>query len=102
MRIDKFLQSSGLIKRRVLANEACKRGLILVNGVKAKPTRELTGNEKIEILLPHRETEILLLKNCEMKSIPKFRRDEFFRIIRDEIKEHEPEDLFALPEEQSE
>ena len=32
MRLDKFLKVSRLIKRRTLANEACDRGLVSVNG----------------------------------------------------------------------
>ena len=32
MRLDKYLKVSRLIKRRTLANEACDRGLISVNG----------------------------------------------------------------------
>ena len=36
MRLDKYLKVSRLIKRRTLANEACDRGFIRVNG---KPQR---------------------------------------------------------------
>ena len=32
MRLDKYLKVSRLIKRRTLANEACDRGLVSVNG----------------------------------------------------------------------
>ncbi|MBF0545198.1 MAG: hypothetical protein HQM08_12240 [Candidatus Riflebacteria bacterium] len=97
MRIDKFLQVAGLIKRRVLANEACKRGLVLVDGIPVKPTREIKAGETIEIKLPHRETEVKLIKDLGMKTLPKARRPEFLEIIRDEIKDQEPEDLFSLP-----
>ena len=36
MRLDKYLKVSRLIKRRTIANEACDKGAVLVNG---KPQR---------------------------------------------------------------
>ena len=41
MRLDVFLKTSRLIKRRTLAKEYCDEGWVLVAGVPAKPGREL-------------------------------------------------------------
>mgnify|MGYP002407514838 CR=1 FL=1 len=41
MRLDKFLKISRIIKRRTLANEACSRGRVQVNGKVAKPANEV-------------------------------------------------------------
>jgi ribosomal 50S subunit-recycling heat shock protein len=41
MRLDKYLQVTGLIKRRVQASEACRLGLVKVNNTVAKATREM-------------------------------------------------------------
>ena len=55
MRLDKYLQVTGLIKRRTLSNEACKLGLVSVNNVKAKPTKEIAVGDIIDIKLAKRE-----------------------------------------------
>ena len=49
MRIDKFLKISRLIKRRTAANEACTRGLILINEKAAKPGSTIKEGDIIEI-----------------------------------------------------
>lgn len=37
MRIDKYLKISRLIKRRTVAQNACKEGRVSINGERAKP-----------------------------------------------------------------
>ncbi|MDI6772981.1 MAG: S4 domain-containing protein, partial [bacterium] len=37
MRLDKFLQSSRLVKRRAMANRLCDAGRVTLNGRRAKP-----------------------------------------------------------------
>jgi len=51
MRLDKFLKVSRLIKRRTLANEACAKGKVFVNGKPAKPGHEIKENDIIEITI---------------------------------------------------
>ena len=41
MRLDKFLKVSRLIKRRTVANKVSEQGRIYVNGVIAKPAKQL-------------------------------------------------------------
>ncbi|HOY66982.1 MAG TPA: S4 domain-containing protein [Candidatus Ozemobacteraceae bacterium] len=83
MRLDKFLQATGLIKRRVLANEACKRGLISINGQPAKPTREIAAGDLVRLDLPRRELEVRILKLLTQPTMPRARRDEFLETVRD-------------------
>ncbi|HOQ67684.1 MAG TPA: RNA-binding S4 domain-containing protein [Candidatus Atribacteria bacterium] len=52
MRLDKFLKSSSLIKRRSLAQAACKGGMVLVNGKVAKPGTELKLGDEITVFTP--------------------------------------------------
>lgn len=49
MRIDKYLKVSRLIKRRTLANEACERGRVKINGKIAKPGTDIRVGDIIEI-----------------------------------------------------
>ena len=59
MRLDLFLKSSRLILRRTIAQEFCDAGLVLVNGVKAKSSRDVRMNDEIEI---KRSTKILKVR----------------------------------------
>ncbi len=90
MRLDKYLQVTGLIKRRALANEACKLGLIQVNRVVAKPTREIAVNDIIDIKLARREMTVKVLQLIQGNSLKKAVRNDYFSVLRDV--ERRPED----------
>src|ERR1700761_3192673 len=49
MRIDKWLWTSRLFKTRGLAAEAVKGGRVHVNGVAAKPSREVAPGDELQI-----------------------------------------------------
>ena len=49
MRLDKFLKSSRIIKRRSVANEACDAGRVVLNGKTAKAGAEVKVGDVIEI-----------------------------------------------------
>lgn len=49
MRLDKFLKTSRLIKRRTIANEACDAGRVLINGKVAKASASVKEGDKIDI-----------------------------------------------------
>ena len=49
MRIDKFLKVSRVIKRRTLAQEACDRDKVTINGKVAKPGSTVKEGDVIEI-----------------------------------------------------
>lgn len=50
MRIDKFLKTSRLLKRRTVANEAVKSGRVMVNGREVKPAYSLKEGDIVELL----------------------------------------------------
>ncbi|WP_292662569.1 S4 domain-containing protein, partial [Nitratifractor sp.] len=41
MRIDKWLSSVNVVKRRTIAQDMVKSGVVFINGVKAKPSKEV-------------------------------------------------------------
>ncbi len=49
MRLDKYLKTSRIIKRRTVACEACDGGRVLVNGTEAKPAKTVKEGDIIEI-----------------------------------------------------
>ncbi|QCX33753.1 RNA-binding S4 domain-containing protein [Caloramator sp. E03] len=49
MRLDKFLKTSRIIKRRTVAKEVCDTGKVFVNGKVAKPGTDVKIGDIIEI-----------------------------------------------------
>ena len=61
MRLDKYLKTSRIIKRRTVANEACDAGRIIVNGKAARASYEVKENDIIEINLGSRPVKVKVL-----------------------------------------
>ena len=49
MRIDKFLKVSRILKRRTLAQEACDKGKVTVNGRDVKPGHQIKVGDIVKI-----------------------------------------------------
>ncbi|MCX7796639.1 MAG: S4 domain-containing protein [bacterium] len=79
MRLDVFLKTSGLIKRRTVANELCDRGLVLVNGTKGKAGRIIKEGDIIDLKIGKYSYKLEVLSIPERK-INKL-GEENFRII---------------------
>jgi len=65
MRIDKFLKVSRIIKRRTLANEACDKERVTINGRVAKPGSEVKVGDIVEIRFGEKITRLKVLKVTE-------------------------------------
>jgi ribosome-associated heat shock protein Hsp15 len=68
VRIDKFLWAVRLFKTRNAAAEACNAGKVKIRDVNAKPSREITINDEIHLVL-----ETGLRKNIVVKTLTKNR-----------------------------
>lgn len=84
MRLDLFLKSSRLIIRRPLAKEFCQKGLVRVNGRKAKSSQEVRAGDEIEIRRHTRVTRVRVREVPETKQVSKQRAAELYEIISDE------------------
>ncbi len=51
MRLDKYLKTARLIKRRTVANEACDAGRVLVNNKAARASYDVKVGDVIEIAI---------------------------------------------------
>ena len=61
MRLDKYLKSSRLIKRRTVANEACDAGRVLVNDKVAKASVNVKTGDVIEIQFGSKSVKVEVL-----------------------------------------
>lgn len=86
MRLDQFLSMSRLLKRRTQAKLACDKGLIYVDGIKAKPGKEIKMGQKIIIDFTDRKIELEVLK-LPLKNLRREEAKELYRIISEEKKE---------------
>jgi ribosomal 50S subunit-recycling heat shock protein len=85
LRLDQFLSESRLIKRRTQAKLACDKGLIFLDGVKAKPGKEVKPGQRLVLNLTSKKTEVEILQ-LPAKNLRKEEAIKLYRIIREEIK----------------
>ncbi len=82
MRLDLFLKSSRLVKRRAIARELCENGKVLVNDRQAKPAKELKEGDVLTLQFSTRIIELEILSvhaGPVRKSLPQ----ELYRIRSD-------------------
>ena len=84
MRLDLFLKVSRLIARRSLAQEFCDSGLIWVNGLAAKSSKEIKIGDEIEIRRRNRITKFRVLSVPAKKQISRSETDELYVVLSDE------------------
>ena len=85
MRIDLYLKRCGLMKHRSLAKRACDNGIVRIEGVRAKPGRQVRIGQHIAIEFRDRLLQIEV-SGIPGKSVPKEEADQFYRIVSDEPK----------------
>jgi ribosomal 50S subunit-recycling heat shock protein len=89
MRLDLFLVASRLIKRRSLSQEFCSKGLVKVNEIEAKSSKELKSGDKIEIKRRNEILTVRALKIPEIKQVSKIDASSLFDVISIERLEEE-------------
>ncbi len=79
MRIDKWLSSVNVVKRRTIAQDMVKSGVVFINGVQAKPSKgvKIGDRIRIEYLKGAKEYEVLAIPAT--KTIPKSKKEEYVR-----------------------
>ena len=85
MRLDQFLSESRLIKRRTQAKLACDKGLVFLDGIEAKPGKEVKIGQRLILDLASKKIELEILK-LPVKNLRKEEAKELYRIMKEEIK----------------
>ena len=71
VRLDTWLDVACLFKTRSEAQKACKLGKVAVNGVDAKPHREVEVGDEIEISRPMSRKQLITVLGIASTHVPK-------------------------------
>jgi ribosomal 50S subunit-recycling heat shock protein len=90
MRLDLFLKISRLMPRRTLAQEFCDAGMIAVNGVVAKSSKEVKVGDEIEIKRPSRVTRVAVADVPNTKQVSKAAAPNLYEVLEESVIESDP------------
>ncbi len=79
MRIDKWLSAVNVVKRRTVAQDMVKSGVVYLNGTKAKPAKDVKIGDRITIEYLKGAKEYQVLAIPATKTIPKSKKEEYVR-----------------------
>ena len=79
MRIDDYLSTVGVVRRRTVAKESGQNGLVTVNGQKVKPAYQVRPGDVIHIKGSRSVTVEVI--DIPSGSVPKEQRERYYRIV---------------------
>jgi len=82
MRIDKFINTTNLTKRRAIAQDMIKHEAVYLNGVKAKASKQVKVGDVIEFRFLDSTQKYQILNIPTTKTIPKSQKDQFVKRIQ--------------------
>lgn len=82
MRLDKFLKTSRLMKRRTLAKQLADQGRVAINGQVAKAGTNVSENDEIEITFGQTRLTVVV------------------QSVRDVVRKHEAETMYRVTNEE--
>jgi len=84
VRLDLFLKTTRLVKRRTVAQEMCDAGRVLVNGSPAKPAKEVKAGDILRLSYASRTIDIEVLGVPASSKNSKTPLEELYRVTRDQ------------------
>ncbi|PHR54135.1 MAG: hypothetical protein COA44_14245 [Arcobacter sp.] len=81
MRIDKFLNSVNITKRRTVAQDMISSGVVSINGKVVKASKNVEVGNEIELAYLKGSKKYLVLLIPTMKSTPKSEQDKYIKEI---------------------
>ncbi len=79
VRIDKFLNSVNITKRRAVSEDMCKSGVVSINGSVVKPSKTVKVGDIIEIKYLDKTARYKVLDIPTTKTIPKSDQEKYVR-----------------------
>ncbi len=79
LRVDKWLASVNVIKRRTIATDMVKNGVVFINAIVAKPSKNVSIGDKITIKYLAEDKNYQVLAIPTTKTIPKSQKDLFVK-----------------------
>ena len=79
MRVDKWMSAVNVVKRRTIASDMVKSGVVYVNGMKAKASKKVAPGDKITIEYLNGPKHFEVLQIPTTKTIPKSQKEEFVK-----------------------
>ncbi len=79
LRIDKFINSVNITKRRSVAEDMCKSKVVSLNCVVVKPAKGVKVGDIIEVAYLEKTVKYEVLQIPVTKSIPKSKKDEYVK-----------------------
>jgi ribosomal 50S subunit-recycling heat shock protein len=84
VRLDLFLKTTRLVKRRTVAREMCDVGKVLVNGSPAKPAKEVRPGDILRLSYASRTIDIEILDIPASSKNIKIPPEELYRVTSDQ------------------
>ncbi|WP_457749046.1 RNA-binding S4 domain-containing protein [Sulfurimonas sp.] len=81
MRIDKFLNSVNITKRRSVAQDMIRNGVVAINGVQAKASKNVEVGSVITITYLNESKKYKVLQIPTTKSTPKSLQDQYIKEV---------------------
>ncbi len=81
MRIDKFLNTTNITKRRAVAEDMCKSGIVFLNDKLAKCSKEVKIGDIISLNFLNRVDKYEVLAIPTTKNVPKNQSHEYIKKI---------------------
>jgi ribosomal 50S subunit-recycling heat shock protein len=82
MRLDLFLKTTHLVKRRELAKELCDEGMVRVNGVPRKASAEISIGDELDFPVYNRLLKVKVL-DVPKGTLPKGNQWSFIEILEE-------------------
>ena len=81
MRVDKFINTVNITKRRTIAEDMCKSGVVYINDKQAKASKDVKVGDVITIKYLEFDKKYEVLQIPTTKTIPKSAKDEYIKEI---------------------
>lgn len=81
MRIDKFLSTVNIVKKRSISEDMCKSGVVFINDIKVKPAKDIKVGDIITLKYLEKENKFEVLDIPITKSVSKKDKENFVKEI---------------------